>query len=160
MSYVYNSNTGLWYEVTAVVVGSGVTLTVSDTGVANPPVYIPGAGEPLIDAATYMAIMGLTEIPNLAQWSYVALAISDMIERYCWYSWRDNEVAVPAGLQLIVARAIASAATQTQPTATAGLKSESFSSYSYTLADGVSASAALSPFYNDLRLYRKPFLGA
>lgn len=158
--YVQNITDGLWYPITAVTVGAGVTLDVADTGgLATPPAYIPDDTDPLIDVASYMAIMGISDVANEAQWTFAALAVSDYVERWCHYSWRMESAAVPYGLQLIIARAISTLLGRLSPNTTEGVVSESFSSYSYSLAQGVSTSEALSPFYADLKMYRRVFLG-
>lgn len=158
-NYAFNPQTSLWYEITAVSTGTGVTLNVSDVGVSNPPPYVPSSGEPLITQAQYMAIMGLTSIEDTSKYLYASLAISDIVERRCHYSWRTNAVEVPAGLQVMVARATALLMSQMNTGANPGLASESFTSYSYSTDANVSAGACVSPFYDDLKCYTRPFLG-
>jgi hypothetical protein len=104
--------------------------------------------------------MGVTSVPNEAQWYHAALAVSDGIERSCWVSFREDGITVPDGLKVVVARAIAAMLGQLKPSVTPGLQSETFSSYSYTLADTAAASDSLAAFSGDIKRYRRPFLGA
>lgn len=154
MTYIFKQDSGLWYPVTAVAVDVGgrtvMTLEVGDEGIASPPPHIPGSGEPIITPEQYMAMVGVTQLPNPQQWMAVALAVSDHIESYCCRVFRGQ--AVPYALQLVAARMIA--AEMKNVNKFPGIRSESWTGYSYQ-ADG----DILLALARDLAPYRTVFLG-
>lgn len=155
--YVKDPITGKYHELTTVIIDGVATLYINDVGVTTPPPYIPTATEPLITQSDYKAIMGISTISDESKWTFAALAVSDMVERRCFYSWRNAEKVVPYGLQVIVARATANLMNVMIESHDASIQSESFSSYSYSLTQN--SASILSAFIDDLRCYIRPFLG-
>lgn len=156
--YLYNPTTQLWYPLIAVGAEGDVAPAMDDSGgVLTPPAYVPTTEEPLVALEDYETITGTT-VTNTAQWTWLALAVSQWIEHSCHYSWRTEAIAVPIGLQVICAKAIR-AYTSYVSTATGKLQSESFTSYSYSLAAGQDLTSALAPIKPELALYTYHTIG-
>ena len=160
-TYVFNPSDGLYHPVIVTGSGDDMSLAVSqDGGVLTPPAYIAVEGESLITLETYLIANKLTALTGMTQeeWGFFAVGISDLVELYCSYSWRTLAVAVPVGLQKVVARMIKTDIEQATKQAL-NFKSESITNYSYTLQDGANSNDVLSNFKNSLAPFRVCFVG-
>jgi len=185
MLYLQNTTDGLWYPVSLVDSGTSMTLVWgTEGGLPTQPAYAPAEGEPLISIEDYLAVFSLSALDvAAAQWTYAALNASDAVEAYCATSWRvavadpllletDDAygtavlTAPPAGLKMVVAQIVrATLGSLGRSSAggqvfTQGLKSESLRNYSYSLADGISLTAALNLHADSLKPYRQLYVGA
>jgi len=153
-TYVYRPSTGLYYPVTVQELEGELTLDVAQAGgIAAPPPYIADPGESLISVETYLIANRLTTLDmTTAQFNFFACGISDLVESYCNYSWRISEVAVPTGLQKVVANMIKVDIENSGKSQI--YQSESMTGYSYSLAANILPNSILSQFAVALAPYR------
>lgn len=153
-TYVFNYDTQLYYETTAVVDNEGnTTLQVAQSGVPVPPSYSPIAGQPLCDPAYYMVLYGLTEM-DYTQFLYNSLAVSDQIERYCRTYWRSTSTTIPDGIQYICAQATHDQLDLIAGTVNPIYKSMAVRNYSYTLNDQLQPGSIITCYRSALDPYK------
>jgi hypothetical protein len=115
---------------------------------------MPPIGGALITIEQYMVIFDLASVSDYNQWLYASYGVSDLIERFCNFSWRDTGTSVPYGLVNITAMMIRDQISYFKNELNASKKSESIKNYSYTLGDSVAIGSPLNQYQQSLYPYK------
>jgi len=155
--FVYNPSDFLWYEVTSTIEQETglVTLTVSQTGVAENPGYVPSLGDPYCPIEAYCLFFGLDESGiDGNKYMAISMAVTRQVDRYCNTTWLD--ITVPEDLMLICANMIRDRYDMLDNHKDSRLQSESVKNYSYTMASGSATpgQTILAHYQEDLNGFR------
>lgn len=154
-TYLYNPDTSLFYKMTATIEPStgNVTASISQSGIANDPGYIPTSGDSIIPITFYISYFNLN--PSTIdgnQYVVVSNSVTRYIERYTNNSWVD--ITVPEDLMATGSLMIRDRINEASKAVDNRLKSESVLNYSYTINDTYLTKSLFTKYSEELDMFR------
>jgi len=153
-TYLQDAVTHKWREILFSTDANGLHIEYGETEYDLEPQSLPTGNEPLISISVYKQIFDIDDLPcSDICWFKAAQVVSKYVEGFTGYKFRADAIALPEGLDTVIANMIKARLEHNDGSRDLTKKSESIRNYSYTNAD--TATSASSLYDEELSFYAK-----